>query len=139
MSSLWSVILAQAERALGTWKSPVLWTTLSLVAVLLLGAVVLFFVDRWRKRSRQDRPDTGDQLSHFRSLYDRGELSREEFEQIRAKLGAKLKQEMKIPAKSDAAETTEPSAPPAAPASPEKPSTEPPQPPEPPANGTPNA
>jgi hypothetical protein len=84
------------------------------VVTLLLGALVIALVDRWRKRSRQDRPDTGDQLSHFRSLYDRGELSREEFEQIRAKLGAKLRQEMKISPKSDVPAKGEPPTPAAA-------------------------
>jgi hypothetical protein len=138
MSGIWSVVLAQAER-LGTWKSPVLWTTLCLVAVLLLGAMVIALVNRWRKRSHQDRPESGDQLSHFRSLYDRGQLSREEFDQIRAKLGAKLKQEMNIPGKTDAPAKTDATASPATGASPESPRTEPPHSPEPPANGTPTA
>jgi len=126
------VLLAQAEKIpAGGWKSPVFLTTLILIGVLLLGAMVIAVVDRWRKRSRQDRPDTGDQLSHFRSLYDRGELTPEEFERIRSKLGAKLRQELNVPGKGEAKPDV--SAATATPAGPEKPADEKPQPPEPPA------
>src|SRR5262249_24427158 len=121
MSSWWPVILARTDRSVVTADPRVLWTTLILVDVLLLGALVFAVLGRWRKRSRQDRPDTGDQLTHFRSLYERGQLSREEFEQIRAKLGAKLRKEMKVPVKADAAAGS-----PLAPAEPSPASSEPP-------------
>jgi len=96
----WPALIAQAApepAKLGTLKSPVLWTTLALVVALLLGALVIAVAERWRKTAREGRSDTGDQLAHFRSLYERGELSREEFERIRGKLGKRLRQELDMP------------------------------------------
>ena len=52
---------------------------------------------RWRKRPTEERVSAGDQLSHFRSLYDRGEISREEFDRIRTRLGGKMRQELQLP------------------------------------------
>lgn len=95
----WSIILGGAGQVkAGAWRAPVLWTTLALVAVLMLAALVLAVVDRWRKRSRPDRLSPGEQLSHFRALYEKGELSREEYERIRTLLGGKLREELHLPA-----------------------------------------
>lgn len=59
------------------------WIPLAvMLGVVFVGVVILLVVDRWRKRP--DMPD--DQLSHFQSLYSRGELSREEFERVRGLL-----------------------------------------------------
>jgi hypothetical protein len=108
----WPALMAAAPEPakLGTMKSPVLWTTLALVVALLLGALVIAVAERWRKTTREGRSDAGDQLAHFRRLYERGELSREEFERIRAKLGTRLRKELDMPAPA--------AAPPAAPAVP---------------------
>jgi len=70
--------------------------SLALIGVLLLGALIIAMVDRWRKRSRPVGTTAGDQLSHFRALFDRGELSREEFERIRSQLAPKMKEELKL-------------------------------------------
>jgi hypothetical protein len=88
----------------GIWESPLFWTSLSLVGVLLLGALIIAIVDRWRKRPVQTTAPPGEQLSQFRSLYERGELSQEEFDRIRARLGGRLREQLKMPApKSDSA------------------------------------
>jgi hypothetical protein len=75
-----------------------LWATVSLVAILLLGALVLALFDRLRKRADQNVLTPGDQLAEFRLSYERGELSQEEYERIRAKLGPKLRQQLNLPA-----------------------------------------
>jgi len=122
----WPALVAAATdpEKLGTMRSPVLWTTLALVVALLLGALIIAVAERWRKKTREGRSDAGDQLAHFRSLYERGELSREEFERIRGKLGKRMRQELDLPAP-----------PPAAPATPAGPlpNGESPPPPAPPA------
>jgi hypothetical protein len=56
------------------------------VVALLLGALAITIVDRWRKRQNPDRLRPEDQLSQFQALYDRGELSDEEFRRIRGLL-----------------------------------------------------
>jgi len=99
MTDIWSLIAQTAPnpgRLLGDPRF--LWASLALVVILLIGAVVFAVLDRWRKESGQeDRLGAGEQLAHFRSLYDRGEISREEFERIRAKLGGELRKELDLP------------------------------------------
>ena len=91
-----------------------------LVAALLIGALIIAVVERWRKRPVNFRPDPNDQLAEFRSLYERGEISREEFDRIRNLLGERLREALDVPA-----------APPTAPP------PSPPQPPGPPTSGSP--
>jgi hypothetical protein len=117
-----SILLAQAAQPKPGWEFPVLWTSLFLCAALLVGAVVIAVVDRWRKQKRDDQPRAGDQLSQFRSLYERGKMSREEFERVKALLGKRMRKELQVPA---------PPAPPAEAAQPPEPPQPPPAPPEP--------
>jgi hypothetical protein len=94
---------------------------------LLLGALVLAWFDRLRKRADQSVLTPGDQLAEFRLSYERGELSQEEYERIRAKLGPKLRQQMNLPPTSRESERAKPAAgeppPAAAPDNPEIPPT----------------
>lgn len=71
----------------------VLTVTLMLTGALLLGAIVIAAVDRWRKRQANRFLATHDHLASFRILYEQGELSREEYDRIRGKLS----REGKIP------------------------------------------
>jgi hypothetical protein len=77
---------------------PFLTASIPLIALLLVGALVIYFVDRWRKRTRAVSPPTNDQLAHFRSLYERGEMSAEEFDRVKALLAGQLRKEMNVPA-----------------------------------------
>jgi hypothetical protein len=74
-----------------------LWASLGLIGILLVGALIIWWADRWRKRTAAPPEGSGDQLSHFRELYERGELSPEEFERIRGLLGQRLRQELDVP------------------------------------------
>jgi hypothetical protein len=76
----------------------VLGYTLLFVGAILVLALVMVYLERWRKRQRSGGVTTGDQLAHFRELYERGELSPEEFARIRGLLGERLRQEMEVPA-----------------------------------------
>src|SRR5436309_8249967 len=69
----------------------VLVTTALLAGALILGAAVLALIDRWRKRQTNETLATHDQLASFRLLYERGELSHDEFERIRQQLLVRLK------------------------------------------------
>jgi len=76
------------------WR--IVWASLGLVGALILGAIVISMVERWRKRSDAAGLGAGDQLSHFRELYEQGVLTKEEFEQIRAQLAGKLREELHL-------------------------------------------
>jgi hypothetical protein len=65
---------------------------------LLLGALVLAWFDRLRKRADQSVLTPGDQLAAFRLSYERGELSQQEYERIRARLSPKQRQQLDLPA-----------------------------------------
>ncbi|HEY1375900.1 MAG TPA: SHOCT domain-containing protein [Gemmataceae bacterium] len=76
-----------------------LWATFALIATLLLGAVIFAWLDRWRKRADRDVLTPADELAAFRQSYDRGELSQEEYERIRAKLAPKVRAQVNLPPK----------------------------------------
>jgi hypothetical protein len=96
-----ALTLLLAEAAPGGRPPPGEWlkAALPLVGALLVGAVILYLFDRWRKRAaRREANASNDQLSHFRSLYEEGEMSREEFERVKALLSGQLRQELNVPA-----------------------------------------
>src|SRR5258708_23936498 len=73
-----------------------LWTTLILIATLVLAAAVIIWAGRWVRGSNEDY-SSGDELTRFRSLYESGELGREEYERIRDQLGQRLRKELDLP------------------------------------------
>jgi hypothetical protein len=101
----WSIIQVVAGQVKPPkWHAPVLWTTLAMIGALLVGALVIAIVDRWRKRAAsQDKLSPGQQLSQFRTMYEKGELSREEYERIRALLGGRLREDLHLPPSKPAA------------------------------------
>jgi hypothetical protein len=71
---------------------PILTTTLYFVGALLLGALIITVVSRWRKKTAGSETQSAvDQLAHFRTLYEKGELSEEEFNSLRSLLGGKIR------------------------------------------------
>jgi len=92
MQPCWSSV-ADASLKAGATLS-VLWTILALLAVVLAAAVVIVGLARWAKQPPGGPLSAGAELSLFRSLYERGECSKEEYEQIREKLGQKLRREL---------------------------------------------
>ena len=71
---------------------PDIWIATGLLAgVLLVGAAVLAVIERWRKQRANETFSAHDQLASFRLLYERGELSQQEFDRIKKQLLVKLK------------------------------------------------
>jgi hypothetical protein len=75
----------------------IFWATLGLVGALLAFAVIVSLLERWRKRSGLEGMSAGDQLTHFRELRDKGSITEEEYERIRAQLTEILRREMNLP------------------------------------------
>ncbi len=99
---------ASVIARLPTWDPRFFWAALALVAAILLGAMVIAWTDRWRKRPAQGRLGPKEQLGRFRTLYESGELSTEEFNRIHALLTAHMMEELDVPARP----TNEPGVPP---------------------------
>jgi len=68
-----------------------------LAGALLLSALIIWQVDRLRKK-RALMPDTNpaDSLTSFRAMFDNGELTREEYDAIRARLAERIKRKMHV-------------------------------------------
>jgi hypothetical protein len=62
---------------------------------LLLGALAVAVAKRWR-RGGGERLSPSDQLAQFRSLYEQGAMSKEEFERVRALLGGQLRRDLGV-------------------------------------------
>jgi hypothetical protein len=73
------------------WGGSFLLPGLYLVGALLVGAVVIAVAGRWRRRPRSVTATASEQLTEFRSLYEKGQMSREEFERVRARLGTEIR------------------------------------------------
>jgi hypothetical protein len=80
---------------------------LTLVGALLLGALVIAIIRRWRPANAPLSPSASDQLAQFRRLYEQGAISEEEFKRLRAVLGEEIRRAIDLPAR-----PTEPSKPP---------------------------
>jgi|SRR5262245_2749242 len=91
----------------------VLIATGLLAGTLFVGAIAIALIDRWRKRMQNETFTTHEQMASFRMLYERGEMSAEEFDRVRKQLLGRLKHEgskplPKIPAPSTAVTETPP-------------------------------
>jgi hypothetical protein len=75
---------------------PFLIPTMSLVGVLLFGAVVIALFRR-RLRLDESRPEAGNELARYRALYERGELSEKEYHSLRTLLAGELRQSVAKP------------------------------------------
>jgi len=71
-------------------RMAILWSVLPLIAILLVGALAIYIADRWRKQSRVISTDSEEQLTDFRALFENGELTQEEYDRIRQRLGQRI-------------------------------------------------
>jgi hypothetical protein len=75
----------------------ILITGALLAGTLLLGALLIAALGRWRRRPAPVSPSASDQLAQYRALYEKGAISQEEFDRLRAHLGGQLRQDLNLP------------------------------------------
>jgi hypothetical protein len=85
-------LLAQARPTKrDPFREPeVIWGTVGLMVTLLVGAYVIWVVDRWRKKSTVTT-DAKEELTDFRAMYERGEITQEEYSRLRLKVSDRVK------------------------------------------------
>jgi hypothetical protein len=106
MVAAWLLANAKGPRP---WADPrFLWTSIALAGLILLGVLLIAWLDRWRRQSEPQPLTANDQLAHFRELHEKGELSQAEFDRIRAKLGGELQQELDLSGRDAAGQPVEP-------------------------------
>jgi len=71
-------------------------TSALLAGALLLGAVIIGFVRRWQQINSRGIT-ANEQLAQYRALYDRGELSEEEFRRLRDLLTVQIRKDSGLP------------------------------------------
>jgi len=86
---------AAMPGAAGEWLQLLFWGTCLAVA-LLTAALIIELVRRWSRKGA-DLPSAGDQLAQYRAMYNRGEISQEEFDRLRAVLGGERLRAAKPP------------------------------------------
>lgn len=78
----------------------ILATSLCLVVALLVAALIVALVNRWRhRRDAAEDLSPNEQLAQFRALYEAGTISQEEFERLRSLLGGRLRDTLGMPSK----------------------------------------
>ncbi len=73
-----------AAPAKGDANMRLLWTGLLLVGALLVGAMLIAWIQRWQRRMSSNSPVEG---MSFRELFERGELTEEEYKRILNRMG----------------------------------------------------
>jgi hypothetical protein len=107
---MWVLTLwAQAERAnKDPFRQPeIIWGTAGLAVALLAGAFLIWAVDRWRKRSSDNR-ESAEELTDFRGMHQRGEITDEEYAKLRNKVAARMKAPAGSPPAADPANPPNP-------------------------------
>jgi hypothetical protein len=125
-----TVLIVAAPKSVQI-PSEIWLVTAGLVAILVLGVALIAWVSRWHRRQGQEIVTAHDQLVAFRLLYERGELSHDEYQRIRAQLLPRLKEQSARPMGDPTA-----GKPPLAEASPSLPTSSPPAPLDPAADST---
>jgi hypothetical protein len=80
------------------WSDSILLPSLGLIAVLLVGAAVIVLIRRWRGQDDAASLSPTDLLAEYRSLYEQGVMSKEEYDSLRAMLEGKTRADMKVSA-----------------------------------------
>jgi hypothetical protein len=107
MSGSWQILGAQTPKPSPFTTPEFLWATAGFVGVLLLGAIALAWVKRWRAGLVEKGSTPEDRLGNYRTLYEQGVISREEFEQIRGTL-QRPTEDAKVPSESSGQEQEAP-------------------------------
>jgi hypothetical protein len=81
-----------------TWNLPLLTTGLYLAGSLLVAAALIALVRRWRKSDAPEELTPSQQLAQYRSLYEQGAISQDEFHRLRALLSGQMRDVLGVPA-----------------------------------------
>jgi hypothetical protein len=85
-------ILAEVDPVDIIQRPEFLWLVAALVGVMLLGAVLFSWIERWKKRQLSDGPGADiKQISSYREMFERGELTPEEYDRIKSKEARRLR------------------------------------------------
>jgi hypothetical protein len=96
---MWSLFLFADTREDPLRSPEVIWGVAGLTISLLVGAAVIYAVDQWRKRAAAGSTDADatNSLTTYRTMYENGEITEEEYTKLRNKVADKVKQQPVAP------------------------------------------
>ncbi len=89
----WLFAAGEDPRVEAAWK--IFWTIVVLIVIVIVTGGLIMFITRWTKRTNSAAQTYGDDHTSFQVLYERVELTEEEYQKIRSRLGQKLKEQIK--------------------------------------------
>jgi len=96
---------AKVEARAAAGSQGFVWPLIILTVVVVVGIVLIVWMDRWRRRPVQMSLTPAEQMARFQELYDRGELSQQEFDRIKAKLEKGVRSEPPVPPQANGSPT----------------------------------
>jgi hypothetical protein len=85
-------LLAQQQPMGNPFDRPeIIWATAGLAGALLVGAVIVLLVDRWRKKGLAASGRSVDELTEYRRMFDAGEITEDEYKKLRQQLADRVK------------------------------------------------
>ena len=88
---MWSLLLFADNRDDPLSRPEIIWGMVGLTAALLVGAAVIYAVDKWRKRAAAQEVDETGSLTSFRAMYESGEITEAEYAELRRRVAEKAK------------------------------------------------
>src|SRR5438067_365142 len=92
---MWSLSLfAQlfaADRDDPLTRPEMIWALAGLTGALFVGAIVIYAVDKWRKRAESGADDGTASLTSFRAMFENGEITEAEYAELRRRVAEKVK------------------------------------------------
>ena len=76
------------------FRHPLLQAALWFASILVLLALAILFLRRWRGGAADDQQDASELLTKFRELHVRGGLSDDEYRTIKTKLATRIDTEL---------------------------------------------
>ena len=89
---MWGLIVLAQEKGRDPFREPeVIWGTAGLAVALLVGALLVYLADRWRKRQAASVADAAGELTDFRAMFERGEITEQEYARLRDRVARRVK------------------------------------------------
>ena len=86
------VLFAQNKPTDSPFNRPeIIWGSIGLAGALLVGAAVIYLVDKWRKQAAMADREAGLELTDFRAMYERGEITEVEYNKLRLRVAGRVK------------------------------------------------
>ncbi|MCI0702351.1 MAG: hypothetical protein L0241_14810 [Planctomycetia bacterium] len=90
---VWALFAQVEEKGDPLRRPEMIIAIFALAAVLLLGAGVIYWVDKWRKRASTTATE-GEEvgaLTDYRDMYEHGEITEAEYAELRRRVAEKIK------------------------------------------------